>query len=134
MPTLGKPAAITALPQPPKVNQKVPIASAEYFFMLMDSPSNRNVRRTSAATRGFFTDWTLPEAGYERERKADVEDTCFEIFDAASATHPEVQVWVVPLREKHFNGKNPAVPGGFGDSSTRPGSSVFGIVAMNGRS
>ena len=31
MPTCGKPAAITALPQPPKVNQNVPIASAASF-------------------------------------------------------------------------------------------------------
>src|SRR6478735_9167101 len=35
MPTFGNPAAMTALPQPPKVSQKVPIASAAYFFMLM---------------------------------------------------------------------------------------------------
>src|SRR5689334_8599655 len=33
IPTCGKPAAITALPQPANVSQNVPIASAAYFFM-----------------------------------------------------------------------------------------------------
>src|SRR4051794_39651503 len=33
MPTWGKAAAMTALPQPPKVSQNVPIASATYFFV-----------------------------------------------------------------------------------------------------
>ncbi|GAA3848475.1 hypothetical protein GCM10022626_18010 [[Pseudomonas] carboxydohydrogena] len=32
MPTCGKAAARTALPQPAKVSQKVPISSAAYFF------------------------------------------------------------------------------------------------------
>ena len=35
MPTSGKPAASTALPQPAKVSQKVPIASAAYFCATM---------------------------------------------------------------------------------------------------
>jgi hypothetical protein len=34
IPTWGTPAAITALPQPPKVNQKVPIASAANCLLL----------------------------------------------------------------------------------------------------
>src|SRR3954467_229685 len=38
MPTCGKPAAITALPQPANVSQKVPIASAAYFFISMCRP------------------------------------------------------------------------------------------------
>src|SRR3954466_9100178 len=33
IPTCGKPAAITALPQPAKVSQNVPMASAAYFFV-----------------------------------------------------------------------------------------------------
>lgn len=32
---LGNPAAITALPQPAKVNQNVPIISARYLFVFM---------------------------------------------------------------------------------------------------
>src|SRR5262245_38874947 len=36
MPTWGKPAAITALPHPPKVSQNVPMASAASFFVFMD--------------------------------------------------------------------------------------------------
>src|SRR4051812_10101409 len=40
MPTLGRPAAMTALPQPPNVSQNVPIASAEYFFIVIDRPSS----------------------------------------------------------------------------------------------
>jgi hypothetical protein len=35
MPTCGNAAAITALPQPAKVSQNVPIASAAYFFAFM---------------------------------------------------------------------------------------------------
>src|ERR1700730_10172710 len=35
IPTCGNAAAITALPQPAKVNQNVPIASARYFFAFM---------------------------------------------------------------------------------------------------
>src|SRR5690348_393248 len=35
MPTCGKPAAITALPHPPKVSQNVPMASAASFFVFM---------------------------------------------------------------------------------------------------
>lgn len=35
MPTWGNPAAITALPQPAKVNQNVPIISARYLFVFM---------------------------------------------------------------------------------------------------
>src|SRR3954465_2254868 len=38
MPTCGKPAAITALPQPPNVSQKVPIASAAYFLPFITCP------------------------------------------------------------------------------------------------
>ena len=38
IPTFGKPAAMTALPHPPKVSQNVPIASAAYFFRLMVPP------------------------------------------------------------------------------------------------
>jgi hypothetical protein len=34
MPTSGNAAAITALPQPPSTNQKVPINSAAYLFIL----------------------------------------------------------------------------------------------------
>src|ERR1700682_2339165 len=37
MPTCGNAAAITALPQPAKVSQNVPIASAAYFFVFMIS-------------------------------------------------------------------------------------------------
>src|SRR3954451_8394992 len=33
IPTSGKPAVITAEPQPPKVSQNVPIASATYFLV-----------------------------------------------------------------------------------------------------
>jgi hypothetical protein len=33
MPSWGKAAANTALPQPPKTNQNVPINSAQYFFI-----------------------------------------------------------------------------------------------------
>src|SRR6516164_556161 len=33
IPTCGNPAAITALPQPANVSQKVPIASAAYFLV-----------------------------------------------------------------------------------------------------
>jgi hypothetical protein len=33
MPTFGKAAAKTALPQPPRTNQKVPKNSALYFFI-----------------------------------------------------------------------------------------------------
>jgi hypothetical protein len=35
MPTCGNAAAMTALPQPAKVSQNVPIASAMYFFEFM---------------------------------------------------------------------------------------------------
>ena len=35
MPTSGNAEAITALPQPAKVSQNVPIASAAYFFVFM---------------------------------------------------------------------------------------------------
>src|SRR5258707_14156628 len=35
IPTCGKPAAITALPHPANVSQKVPMASAAYFFLSM---------------------------------------------------------------------------------------------------
>src|SRR5206468_34261 len=35
IPTCGKAAAITALPHPAKVSQKVPIASAAYFWVFM---------------------------------------------------------------------------------------------------
>jgi len=35
IPTCGKPAAMTALPQPAKVSQNVPMASAAYFFVCM---------------------------------------------------------------------------------------------------
>jgi hypothetical protein len=37
MPTWGNAAAITALPQPAKVSQNVPIASAAYFLAFMIS-------------------------------------------------------------------------------------------------
>src|SRR4051794_23767189 len=33
IPTCGKPAAMTALPQPANVSQNVPMASAAYFFV-----------------------------------------------------------------------------------------------------
>src|SRR5690606_19639610 len=36
MPTSGKAAASTALPQPPSTSQKVPKNSAAYFFMFLD--------------------------------------------------------------------------------------------------
>lgn len=35
MPTYGKAAASTALPQPPSTSQNVPIASAVYFLAFM---------------------------------------------------------------------------------------------------
>ena len=35
MPTSGKPAAITALPHPANVSQKVPMPSAAHFFICM---------------------------------------------------------------------------------------------------
>src|SRR3954462_7093498 len=38
IPTGGKPAAITALPQPANVSQNVPIASAAYFLVSMVLP------------------------------------------------------------------------------------------------
>src|SRR3954466_14145087 len=38
IPNCGKPAAITALPQPANVSQKVPMASAAYFFISMCRP------------------------------------------------------------------------------------------------
>src|ERR1700692_301815 len=37
IPTCGNAAAMTALPQPAKVSQNVPIASAAYFFAFMIS-------------------------------------------------------------------------------------------------
>jgi hypothetical protein len=38
MPTCGNAEAITALPQPAKVSQNVPIASAVYFFAFISHP------------------------------------------------------------------------------------------------
>src|SRR4051812_9654666 len=49
MPTCGKPAAITALPQPPKVSQNVPIASAAYFLPFMRRPPVADAFAASAA-------------------------------------------------------------------------------------
>ena len=48
MPTCGKAAAMTALPQPIKVNQNVPINSAAYFLKsmarlpLLQKPNRKN--------------------------------------------------------------------------------------------
>src|SRR5438874_4980768 len=38
IPTCGKPAAMTALPHPANVSQNVPISSAAYFLVSMETP------------------------------------------------------------------------------------------------
>src|SRR5262245_9141812 len=51
IPTCGKPAAITALPHPANVSQKVPMASAAYFFISIDvSPDFRVLRIKAPGT------------------------------------------------------------------------------------
>src|SRR5688572_21323841 len=45
MPTSGKPAAMTALPHPAKVSQKVPIASAEHLRRSMVALPSEAVRK-----------------------------------------------------------------------------------------
>src|SRR6185369_15514518 len=43
MPTLGKAAARTALPQPPRTSQNVPMNSAPYFFIFSGSSFARGL-------------------------------------------------------------------------------------------
>ena len=57
MPTCGKPAAMTALPQPPKVNQNVPMASATSFLNSI-SPSFQKCISRSSPSKSIST--TLP--------------------------------------------------------------------------
>jgi len=48
IPTCGKAAAITALPQPAKVSQKVPIPSARYLRVFMGSTLRQVTKALSA--------------------------------------------------------------------------------------
>src|SRR5260370_30885538 len=78
MPTCGNAAAMTALPQPAKVSQNVPIASAAYFFAFMmflllldqnmgDACSGtlkgRNPSEVSEADSGLFPTQIPPRPG-----------------------------------------------------------------------
>src|SRR6056297_2059345 len=51
MPSSGKPAARTALPQPPKTSQKVPKASAASLLIIGVSSSSDRSNRSAGMTR-----------------------------------------------------------------------------------
>ena len=78
MPTSGKAAASTALPQPPSTSQNVPIASATYFFEFIEcSPLSESERRPGAAVelaRQRRASWHGCHGGKERDRAAPCAD------------------------------------------------------------
>src|SRR6478735_11717077 len=68
IPTCGNPAAMTALPQPAKVSQKVPIASALHLRMSMLASSAQRTDWTGLIG-GLRTFWADPWCGDTQDRR-----------------------------------------------------------------
>src|SRR5437868_3548692 len=67
IPTCGKAAARTALPQPANVSQNVPIASAVYFFAFIFSLHCRSVDRLSTRPHRKLAKGSPPLESWPRQ-------------------------------------------------------------------